>query len=83
MNDFLKDGILIYPNPSNGQFNVRLSNSFNWALEIYNNIGQSVYRKVFVNSGKILVSLNASKDVYLLRLTGINEATSTFKVILK
>lgn len=81
--DFLKEGILISPNPSNGQFNVRLMKSFNGALEIYNNIGQSVYREVVVNSDKISVTLNASEGVYLLRLTGINGVTSTSKVILK
>ena len=57
--------------------------SFNGALEIYNNIGQSVYREVVVNSDKISITLNASEGVYLLRLTGINGVTSTSKVILK
>tara|TARA_B110000503_G_scaffold142897_1_gene241525 strand:- start:2220 stop:4586 length:2367 start_codon:yes stop_codon:yes gene_type:complete len=82
-NNFANESFTVSPNPSNGEFNIQFVNSFSGELDIFNSIGQSIYREVISNNNQVDISLNASKGVYFLRLTSNNGETSTSKVIVK
>jgi plastocyanin len=74
----LRDGIAIYPNPSNGNFQLKLDNSLStkeYDLGIYTLKGQKVYAKSGIqqqNSTNIEIS-DLPKGVYIVRLYGRNE----------
>jgi plastocyanin len=74
----LKDGISIYPNPSNGNFQLKLDNSLSakeYDLGIYTMKGQKVYAKSGIqqqNSTDIEIS-DLPKGVYIVRLYGSKE----------
>jgi len=73
-----KDGISIYPNPSNGNFQLKLDNSLSakkFDLGIYTVKGEKVYSKPDIqqqNSTNIEIS-DLPKGVYIVRLHGRKE----------
>ncbi|MDD5151897.1 MAG: T9SS type A sorting domain-containing protein, partial [Flavobacterium sp.] len=69
----------IYPNPSNGEFNISFDNSKgNFSIEIYSLIGQKVYEKENTTNKTISVP-NLQKGIYLVRIT--KDSNSTIKKI--
>jgi endonuclease I/chitodextrinase len=59
----------VYPNPSNGNFNISFDNSNqNYSIEIFSAVGQKVFEKENTTSSSIAVS-NLSKGIYLVKLT--------------
>lgn len=59
----------VYPNPSNGNFNISFNNSNqNYTIEIFSAVGQRVFEKENTNSASVSVS-NLQKGIYLVRLT--------------
>jgi hypothetical protein len=78
-NEVYSDEILIYPNPSSGQFNI-LQNSDNESesmIKIYNLLGQIVLTKTFsttngLNNFKLDIT-NCSKGIYILELTSTDQ----------
>lgn len=75
-------GFKLYPNPNSGKFTINLPDyNSTTSLEIYNQIGQLVYKNEF-NKKTQTFDLNLPKGVYLLRLS--NEAhTLMQKMIVK
>ncbi len=71
----------IYPNPSNGNFNIRINNSNEtYAIEIFSAVGQKVFEKENTNSATISVSY-LQKGVYLVKLTQ-NSKSITQKIVI-
>lgn len=76
----LKNAIVVYPNPNNGQFSVDFRNvqAGNYNMNITNIIGQSVYAKTIAVNGTQTNQLDLStvaKGVYLVKISdGTNEA---------
>jgi len=69
----------IYPNPSNGEFNINFDNSNgDYSIEIFSILGQKVFEKENTKSSTISVS-NLPKGMYLFRIT--KDAKSTIKKI--
>ena len=70
----------IYPNPSNGNFNIRFDNSNeNHSVEIYSLIGQKVFEKKNIN---LIVSVsNLSKGIYLIKVSKSNESITKKMII--
>lgn len=63
------DDISIYPNPSNGCFEIQLPSETPCNLELYDTNGKVVYSDRHENSKNIIVAQNSLiKGVYLLRL---------------
>jgi len=62
----------LYPNPSNGNFNIRHNGQFDF-LEMYSLTGQMIYSQE-LSSGFVSISIaNANKGIYFIRL--INRVT--------
>jgi endonuclease I len=70
----------IYPNPSNGNFNINFGNSNeSYSVEIYSLIGQKVFEKENVNS---LVSVSNLKiGIYLIKVTKGTESITKKMII--
>ncbi|OFX41281.1 MAG: hypothetical protein A2X08_01710 [Bacteroidetes bacterium GWA2_32_17] len=73
----------IYPNPSNGKFNIEIDNSLINSIEIFNIVGQKVYSKYNIKNTKSEVDIsNQFNGIYFLNVT-TNKTTFTTKVILQ
>ncbi len=71
----------IYPNPSNGNFNISFDNSNEkYSVEIFSSVGQKVFEKENTISSSISVS-NLQKGIYLVKLTK-NSKTITKKIVI-
>lgn len=66
----------IYPNPSNGEFNISFDNpKGDYSIEIYSLIGQKVFEKENTQSATISVP-NLQKGMYLVRITKDSKSTT-------
>jgi hypothetical protein len=66
----------IYPNPSNGEFNISFDNpKGDFTIEIYSIIGQKVFEKENMRSTTISVP-NLQKGTYLVRITKDSKTTT-------
>ena len=75
----------IYPNPSNGIFNVSIGNSSEInTIEITNVIGQTIYSKIANNSSNNVIDLsNLNKGIYFISLKSDQGISSSKKIIIK
>ncbi|MDD2191911.1 MAG: T9SS type A sorting domain-containing protein [Bacteroidales bacterium] len=77
LNDIIKqdNSITLYPNPANNQVNISSENIIN-SIEIFNSLGQSVY-KTNVKSREKIIDINSlSKGVYVI---GVNTENGYIK----
>jgi hypothetical protein len=74
--------IKVYPNPSNGTFNIDLVNT-NWAetIEVYNAVGQLIYTKSELSSSTVQLDLDEPGGIYTLVIRGKNEQQTIHKLI--
>ena len=77
-------GIKIYPNPSNGKFNIELAKSLNDAnISISNMTGKNIYSKNISSSSKHEIDLRSySKGVYFIQFN-IEGKTLVSKIVIK
>ncbi|HXB14086.1 MAG TPA: T9SS type A sorting domain-containing protein, partial [Bacteroidia bacterium] len=66
-------GVVIYPNPNNGQFIIQLSNSNKLSassqLEIYNMIGEEIYSQFNIHNSAFNIDLTSrANGIYLYRV---------------
>mgnify|MGYP003665730154 CR=1 FL=1 len=75
---------VIYPNPFESQFNIRIEEGFEKTeVEILNVLGQLVYGKIFYNNETIEIpTLNFPKGLYLVRMK-IDDQTLIVKKAIK
>ena len=74
--------IKVYPNPSNGIFNLKFDTSLDFHYEVYNLLGQTI-KMGTSNSNQHQIDLSGSAEgVYLLKVTDIvSNKTKNFKLI--
>ncbi|MBI4929865.1 MAG: T9SS type A sorting domain-containing protein [Bacteroidetes bacterium] len=63
--------ILIYPNPSNGVFNVQMSGFENVQMnniEVYNVMGEKMYSEKILNPKSLILNLAVPNGIYFLQL---------------
>lgn len=74
--------INIYPNPSNGVFNIDLSGKDNLEVEIYNSINQLIY-KGKLNSGFNKIDLRSGTGIYYYNIIDKNVVINKGKLIIQ
>lgn len=75
------EGLLVYPNPSNGQININTSSlTGNFTVEIFNLQGQLVQQKNYTGaSGNVTVSLSELQTgTYLLKVSNSDRIRTAF-----
>ena len=75
----LESQINVYPNPSNGKFNIEVPQSFNIALlSVCDLMGKEIYSQNFSGqNSKYLLDLNGlSKGIYLLKIESKDQTVS-------
>ncbi|MDB4324440.1 T9SS type A sorting domain-containing protein [Crocinitomicaceae bacterium] len=77
----LDDKIKIYPNPSNGIFNVSVKDIDLNLIQVYNTIGQTVYYSSFSSQGNIDI-VGLSSGYYILEISG-NSKMIRRKIIIR
>lgn len=77
-------GLMIYPNPSQGDININAENKGIASVEVYNTIGSLVFKKQFSsNEHQVNLSLNQSQGVYLIKVTHSDGTASIGRVIVR
>lgn len=74
----------IYPNPSNGEFNIQINASLNQFdnLEIYNCVGTLIHNEKLISSNAIVDLSNNARGFYLYKITRENNIVSSGKILL-
>lgn len=83
-NDILKDDIILYPNPSNGEFSFK-SSIKKYHLKIFNPQGEIFYNNQVNSSSELKINLSQiSKGVYIAKVENLtNHFVTTKKLIIK
>ncbi|TYB74130.1 T9SS type A sorting domain-containing protein [Bizionia saleffrena] len=75
----LENNFAIYPNPNNGEFNVKFNaTSSNVSLELFDIRGRSVYTQGFNNSGAFNETINVGNVQSGMYLLNVNDGSRTF-----
>ncbi|RBP34741.1 putative secreted protein (Por secretion system target) [Oceanihabitans sediminis] len=75
----LENSFAIYPNPNNGEFNVKFnSTSDNVSIEVFDIRGRSVYTKGFNNAGTFNETINLGNVQAGMYLLNVNDGYRTF-----
>ena len=76
------NNISIYPNPSNGQFNVTVSSlQKSSSIEIYNSIGELVYSQKVINEQNTIELTNEANGLYFVKVMSDGKIVGTKKII--
>jgi len=78
---YLQD-VILYPNPNKGSFNINLSASKNeiYNVEIYNSLGQLIYKSTISNEQSTINIEGNSAGLYYVKLKG-EGSSKTFKFV--
>ena len=82
---FEKNEVSVYPNPSNGIFNLNFKDLIKdeVLINIYNQLGQLLFTDIIVNTNDYVLNINNFSDGhYLVKIT-IGEITKSYKIIKK
>jgi uncharacterized delta-60 repeat protein len=81
---FENNGLKIYPNPSNGVYNLQ-TNEMNTAksISIYSILGQKIYDTVISSNETTIDISNQPKGVYLYKVFGIQGGTKSGKLVIE
>ncbi len=75
------NNLLIYPNPSSGQFKVNLNdNQADYTVEVYNVLGEKIYQSVLSNSQDVIDLSIQPTGMYFIYLKS-NEGVEVAKVL--
>ena len=83
INELFGDGILIFPNPSNGKIYIELKNHYFERLEITNPLGQIIYSSL-IDNDYYEESVDLSKygnGIYLINVQG-DDRNQVFKLLI-
>ncbi len=78
----IEERISIYPQPSNGEFNINLGGLENVSISIYSSNGQLVHQNASVNASVYSVQLNQPAGLYVMLLEAENKS-ARFKIVLR
>jgi hypothetical protein len=67
-----QSNITLFPNPSNGKFQLSGFNGKSVLINVFDNMGRIVYSKNNITSDTIIDITNQSTGIYLIQITGTN-----------
>lgn len=70
-----------YPNPSNGNLNIELTNSSNYLVEVQNSLGASIYKNE-ISSKEFNIKINTKNGIYILKITDLNSNISEYEKVI-
>lgn len=83
----LNTGVKVYPNPSNGVFNLEIVNyksGFQGSIEVYNLNGEKVYKANITNASMHIDLSNNARGIYLYKMTGkTGQALATGRLVIQ
>ena len=80
VNDVYVGGLYVFPNPSNGVFNIE-SDTFQFNIDIVDCLGKRVFSKSVDSAKHISFKPHLSKGIYFLKLSD-NTKTQNVKIII-
>lgn len=82
--DAITSGLMIYPNPSQGDITINAENKGIASVEVFNTIRSMVFKKQYgSNEHQVNLSLNQSQGVYLIKVTHTDGTATIGKVIVR
>lgn len=75
--------LIVYPNPTIENINIQFPAAFSGTVSIYNMLGKRLLHKIIQNDTIYELKLPETTGIYLLKLTGKNHDTITYKIIKK
>jgi hypothetical protein len=84
LNDNKAVEFTVFPNPSYGNFKVRVAEAGNYSIRMLNTLGQEVFRKDInaMANETIPMNLTLAKGIYLMNVT-LNGVTTTEKISIR
>lgn len=82
VDDFLKEKIVMYPNPSNGRVNLKLDSLNDVAIRVVNVFGQTVYSVEGLHTNLYSFDLTEASGMYFVIINS-DEKKQIYKLILK
>jgi hypothetical protein len=79
MDDFAKAQLSIYPNPSNGNFNITVDGEYE--VTVVNSVGQVVHSEVIVNNSEIDLG-NVVSGLYIVTVKS-NDKFATQSIVIE
>lgn len=81
-NQFTANTFSIYPNPSNGNFNIKAVNTMT-EISIYDIVGKLIYSKSINSENEEIKTSNLSKGIYVVSIELENGNSSKHKIIIE
>jgi hypothetical protein len=81
-NQFTANTFSIYPNPSNGNFNIKAVNTMN-EIRIYDIVGKLIYSKSIDSENEEIKTSNLAKGIYVVSIELENGNSSKHKIIIE
>nr|WP_321487414.1 T9SS type A sorting domain-containing protein [uncultured Draconibacterium sp.] len=76
--------LLVYPNPSEGVFNLELGYNGNYTARVFNLAGQEIWEQKVTGDNKVQIDLkNSAPATYILEVIDQNESVLKKKLIIK
>lgn len=74
---------VIYPNPSNGYFNIKIDDNVTTkTIEVYTLLGQKIYSKQITENTSAIDLSNQSKGIYIYKINTIDGESKSGKLII-
>lgn len=84
VNDITLENVVIYPNPTEGDFSIDLAKSYDEVdLTITNIIGQRLVTSKFSNTDKLELSIDGEAGIYFVTINTSEGKSETLKIIKK
>ncbi|MDO8999856.1 MAG: T9SS type A sorting domain-containing protein [Bacteroidota bacterium] len=77
-----KQQLLVYPNPSNGQFTIEVQKTENILVKIYNMLGEKIFENQSDNS-KIKVNLSTGAGIYFFEVKTQQKIIGNGKIVIQ
>ncbi|SRX54184.1 T9SS type A sorting domain-containing protein [Aequorivita sp. CIP111184] len=74
--------LVLYPNPSNGQFTIDLGREYTDVnVQVYNMLGQQISSEKYASAKIIEKEINASAGIYFVKVSTAKEGSNTLRII--